>query len=233
MLTITARNMRKPFRVWQNIYAIGGDELTHPYDCTVYLVAGQGAHVMIDAGAGKSFDQMVKNIEALGFRPEELALVIATHRHIDHIGSLHKFREAFGVKVVAHQLDAGAMESGMNTGAEYYGVDYEPCQVDVRLEGASETLTIGGQDLHLVHIPGHTPGGLAVYVDIVGKRVLFGQDVHGPYFLPGADKMDAAYSLQKLIDLKADILCEGHFGIYEPEAEVRRYIEGFLFGLYT
>ncbi|MPN63429.1 hypothetical protein SDC9_211188 [bioreactor metagenome] len=34
--------------------------------------------------------------------------------------------------------------------------------------------------------------------------------------------------MQKLLDLKADILCEGHFGIYQPAAAVRKYIEGYM-----
>ena len=75
----------------------------------------------------------------------------------------------------------------------------------------------------------HTPGSIAAYVDIDGKRVLFGQDIHGPYIPEwGADRELAAASLQKLIDLKADVLCEGHFGVYQPAEEVRRYIEYYL-----
>ena len=66
----------------------------------------------------------------------------------------------------------------------------------------------------------------------MGKRVLFGQDVHGPYFLPGSNIADARVSLLKLIDIEADILCEGHFGVYQPASEVRLYIEGYLHGLY-
>jgi len=58
--------------------------------------------------------------------------------------------------------------------------------------------------------------------------VLFGQDVHGPYFLKGSSPEQARTSLRRLIDLEADILCEGHFGVYEPKEEVRRYIEGHL-----
>ena len=34
--------------------------------------------------------------------------------------------------------------------------------------------------------------------------------------------------MQKLIELEADILCEGHFGIYSPASAVKKYIEGYL-----
>jgi len=81
----------------------------------------------------------------------------------------------------------------------------------------------------VIHIPGHTAGSIAAYLDADNRRVLFGQDIHGPYYPEwGADPAQAKLSLQKLIELKADILCEGHFGIYQPAAAIERYIRGYL-----
>ena len=92
-----------------------------------------------------------------------------------------------------------------------------------------EILTFGSYELKIIHIPGHTPGSIAPYIDITGKRVLFGQDIHGPYYPEwGADLANARASLRKLSDLNADILCEGHFGIYQPANEVERYIKEYL-----
>jgi len=161
--------MTQPFRVWKEVYAIGGPELTHPYDCCVYLV---GELVLIDSGAGESFDLLVDNIQSLGFKPEKLRAVIATHAHIDHIGALYRFREEFGVQVIAHELEVKAIETGRGTGAEFYGVPYEPCKVDIKLGILEEVLQYGGYELKVIHIPGHTPGSVAVYVDME-KRILF------------------------------------------------------------
>lgn len=224
--------MTKPFRVWKQVYAIGGPELSHSYDCAVYLIDCGDELVLIDCGAGDSFDRLVGNIRELGFEPAQVAAVIATHAHIDHIGALRQFREEFGAEVIAHQLEAEAIETGAGTGAEFYRVAYTPCEVDRRLTGPAEVLQYGSRQLNAIHIPGHTPGSIAVYLDME-KRVLFGQDVHGPYFLRGSDTAQARVSLQRLIDLEADILCEGHFGIYQPAIEVRRYIEGYLHALYS
>ncbi|MCX6000363.1 MAG: Zn-dependent hydrolase, partial [Chloroflexi bacterium] len=58
----------KPFKVWQGVYAVGGSELSHPNDCSVYLIAGGNELVLIDCGAGNSFDTLVGNIQSLGFR---------------------------------------------------------------------------------------------------------------------------------------------------------------------
>jgi glyoxylase-like metal-dependent hydrolase (beta-lactamase superfamily II) len=77
-----------------------------------------------------------------------------------------------------------------------------------------------------IYTPGHTPGSISVLVESEGKKVLFGQDLHGPFndgFL--SNLQDYQLSMQKLLDLRADILCEGHFGIFQPADEVKQYIE--------
>jgi glyoxylase-like metal-dependent hydrolase (beta-lactamase superfamily II) len=183
--------------------------------------------VLIDSGAGEGHARIVANMKSLGFEPERLRAVVATHAHIDHIGGLQRLREDYGAEIAAHELDVESIETGTGTGAEFYGVEYLPCKVDIVLRGAEQVVRYGGQDLRVIHIPGHSPGSIAVVIE-GEKKVLFGQDIHGPYFLKGANVEQAGLSLQKLVDLKADILCEGHFGIYQPAGEVKRYIGGYL-----
>ncbi len=224
--------MRKPSKVWQDAYMVGGAELSHPYDCCVYLLDA-GDLVLIDCGAGRSFDKLVANIRSLSFDTEKLTAILVTHAHIDHIGALHQFQQEFAVEVIAHELDADAIERGAGVAAEVYRVQYVPCQVNVRIRGSEQSLRFGDYELKTVHIPGHTPGSIAAYIDMDERRILFGQDIHGPYYREwGADPVQAKLSLQKLIDLRADILCEGHFGIYQPANAVERYIRGYLDSLF-
>jgi len=218
--------MNQPFCVYKDVYQVGGSDISHPADCSVYLIDCDDL-VMIDASAGSSFDRLVDNIETLGFDPKKMKAVIATHRHI---GSLWQFKKKFGVQIIAHQLDADDIEKGLNTAAELYGVEYQPSTIDIKIDNAEISFTYGDHELNVIHIPGHTAGGVAIYTDM-GKRVLFGQDVHGPYSLPGVDRSKAKQSLQKLIDLDADILCEGHFGIYQSKEKVRAYINSYLLRL--
>jgi glyoxylase-like metal-dependent hydrolase (beta-lactamase superfamily II) len=220
--------LSKPSKVCKDVYIVGSSDISHAYDCSVYLLDA-GELVLIDSGAGMSFDKLVSNIEKLGFNPKKIKSILVTHSHIDHIGSLHSFQKEFSVQVIAHELDAAEIEGDAGIAAGAYGVTYTPCHVDLRLKGAEETLKIGKYELKVIHIPGHTPGSIAGYVDIDKQRVLFGQDIHGPYYPEwGADPALAKLSLQKLIDLKADILCEGHFGIYQPAAQVKRYIQQYV-----
>ncbi|MDI6806658.1 MAG: MBL fold metallo-hydrolase [Candidatus Aenigmarchaeota archaeon] len=219
---------KEPIKVWEDVYQIGGAGISSFDDCSIYLVNAEPELVLIDSGTGESFDKLVENIRGLGLEPEKLSMIIVTHAHIDHIGSLAKLKEKFNSKILAHQLDVEKIESGEKVGAELYGVIYEPCQVDIKLSKDEESLQIGKYEFKLLHIPGHTPGSIACYLDISGKRVLFGQDVHGPYNLPGADPEKAKTSLQKLIDLHSDILCEGHYSIYQPKERVEEYILSYL-----
>lgn len=155
--------------------------------------------------------------------------IIATHSHIDHIGSLSRFRQEYGTKIIAYEPDAQAIETGARVGAETYEVGYQPCPVDIHLEKAERCLRFGKYVLKIIHIPGHTKDSIAIYTDVASKRILFGQDVNGSYeAIWGGKPNQAITSLQKLMELKADILCEGHFGIYPPDAEVNKYIDDCL-----
>lgn len=220
--------MSRPASIWKDVYVIGGPEISHPSDCLVYLVDADDL-VLIDSGAGESYPALVDHIRFLGLDPEKLRYAIVTHKHIDHIGALAKFKKHFGVEVIAHEADVESIETGTGTGASLYGVDYQSCPVDRKIQGNGTTLTLGKDEFHIIHIPGHTPGSIAVYMEIDKKRLLFGQDIHGPY-LPqwGADPVKAAASLEKLISLNADILAEGHFGIFQPAEMVKDYISGYL-----
>jgi glyoxylase-like metal-dependent hydrolase (beta-lactamase superfamily II) len=133
--------------------------------------------------------------------------------------------------VIVHELDAAAMESGdpVKTAAEWYNLSFPPTPVDYQLSEVREVLKFSRGELLCLHTPGHTPGSISVILDYDGKRVLFGQDIHGPFSDSfGSDLAAWKKSMEVLLGLQADILCEGHFGIYRPEAEVKRYIQNYL-----
>jgi glyoxylase-like metal-dependent hydrolase (beta-lactamase superfamily II) len=65
-------------------------------------------------------------------------------------------------------------------------------------------------------------------MDKGGKRILFAQDLHGPLLKEfGSSVADWDQSTLKLLDLDADILCEGHFGIYPTKKQVKEYIRSY------
>jgi len=231
--------MRKPYEIVENVFIIGGGGLTGAGDCLIYLIKTQEGLVLIDAGLGEDTDQLISNIKALGLAPSDLKALILTHCHIDHIGGAAVLKQKYNLETYAHAFDVPAIEGEklVMTGATLYGVKYEPVKIDhvLTVEKGEEIVDFGNISLVCMHIPGHTPGSICIYTDINGSimgwifmRVLFGQDVHGPLFDAfGSNAADFVESLNRMIALDADILCEGHFGIYQPAAEVKKYIKGY------
>jgi glyoxylase-like metal-dependent hydrolase (beta-lactamase superfamily II) len=209
---------------------VGGMELTHPSDAAVYLVCFGDKAALIDAGSGGNHPQLVRNIAECLEPPAQLEYLLLTHCHFDHTGGAHAVREEYGCRIVAHELDAIYMESGDNrvTGAGWYGGRLKPFAVDIRLQGRETTLSIGSGTVTAIHCPGHSPGSVVYTTEIDGELILFGQDIHGPLHSELlSDEKQYLDSLGRLLDLQADLLLEGHFGIIEPKEEVRAFIENW------
>lgn len=219
----------KPYEIHKDIYIVGGPDITDDRDGCIYLL-NLGELVLIDSGAGWSVDQVIKNIERIGFDCNHLPKIILTHCHIDHIGGAPEIRRRFGSKIHIHHLDALPLEKGdpALTAANWYQTTFPPTPVDVKFRHSMEVLEIGGQTIHCLHTPGHTPGSICIYLDRDGKRILFAQDLHGPLLEEfGSNLKDWDDSTRKLLDLEADILCEGHFGIYKTRKDVKQYIRSY------
>lgn len=218
--------------ITERVTLVGGSRLSDGQDCLVYLV-DLGDLVLIDCGAGPSWPRIRDNIREAGHDPSNLHTLLLTHCHIDHIGAAADVIAETGCHVVAHQLDVEPIESGdpVRTAASWYGLELKPISVTKVVEGDEETLPFSGGELRLIHTPGHTPGSLSAVVEDEDKRVLFGQDVHGPFSAEFGSDLEAwRESMARLIALEADILCEGHYGVFQPKADVRRFIEGQLAG---
>jgi glyoxylase-like metal-dependent hydrolase (beta-lactamase superfamily II) len=222
--------MSRALAVCDRVYAVGGPDLSAPEDAYVYLVDAGSELVLIDSGLGREMRRIEENIRSLGFEPASVWHIIATHCHIDHVGGLLAWKERYATRIIAHELDRAGIEGENSelTAASMYGVDYKPVLVDTLLKDEAEKHTYGDLEFNFLHTPGHTPGSICVYIDTKDGRVLFGQDIHGP-FSPdwGSDLKKWRVSMQKLLALQADLLCEGHAGIFRGE-KVGRYIQSYL-----
>ncbi|MEW6186893.1 MAG: MBL fold metallo-hydrolase [Thermodesulfobacteriota bacterium] len=220
-----------PIEIIDGIFCVGGPDLSHPQDALSYLVIGEESSALIDCGAGEGAEVIWDNIDKAGLNPEDLTYIILTHGHVDHIGGAGYFKERTQAHLVAHALDQEAIESGdpVFTAAGWYGVRLPSLKIDRVQRARQEELNLGPNDkIVCLHTPGHTPGSISVYIDRKEERVLFGQDIHGPFSQAFRSNLnDWDNSTKELMDLNADILCEGHFGVYRPSKVVRTYIDRF------
>jgi len=218
-------------KIASGVYVVGGPGISHADDAAVYVIAAADELVMVDTGAGRSEHIIVKNMEDLGLDPTKLHWVILTHCHIDHVGGAAFFRDQYGASIAIHELDSSPLEraDGTRTAASWYGRKLSPLKADLKFRGEQAELATGNEILHILHTPGHTPGSIVCYLDRDGQRILFGQDIHGPFMSAfGSDVKAWRRSMNQLLSLKIDILCEGHFGIFQPRERAEAYIRKHL-----
>jgi glyoxylase-like metal-dependent hydrolase (beta-lactamase superfamily II) len=213
------------------IFQIGGGGFTSPEDAAVYLMYCNGHAALVDAGCGYSVDTLLENIDACDVRYDQIDYLLITHCHFDHTGGAKALSEKVQCEVVAHELEAHYLEQGDNevTGASWYGSKLQPFQVDRKLSGAREDIFLGERKIEAIHVPGHSPGSVIYVIESQGSKVVFAQDVHGPIH-PDllSDREKYIQSLKLLLELDADILCEGHFGVYTGKKEVTSFIQSYL-----
>ena len=223
--------MQKTSRILPDVYLVGNFDISNPGDCMVYLVNCRSEMALIDAGASADIRKICKNIKRVGLDPEHISTLFITHCHLDHVGGAASFRKKYGCKTMAHELDSDALEraDAELTGAVWYDQKLIPCKVDVKLSGSDGHVSVGDKSFEWFHTPGHTPGSISILLNTSEGKILFAQDVHGP-FMPQfrSNISDWAKSMKKLIDLDFDVLAEGHFGIYRPKDRAVEYIKSYL-----
>jgi glyoxylase-like metal-dependent hydrolase (beta-lactamase superfamily II) len=217
--------------IMENLWQVGGAEYTSVEDAAIYLIRHGQKAALIDAGCGGAHNHLVNNIADVLPPNVRIEYLFLTHCHYDHTGGAEAVRHQYGCKIVAHELDANYLEAGDSTvtAATWYGARMAPLKIDYKITDKKQCFQVGRGELTAYHCPGHSPGSLVYVTRLETRQVLFGQDVHGPLddsFLSDPD--DYRRSLNFLTGLQADILCEGHFGVYQGKDEVVRFIRSYL-----
>jgi glyoxylase-like metal-dependent hydrolase (beta-lactamase superfamily II) len=103
-----------------------------------------GDMVLIDAA-----NEARRLLELIGSGP--LRAIVTTHQHGDHWQALADVHRATGAAVIAHPDDAGALPVHVSTPVRQ-----------------GDTVAVGATQLSVIHLRGHTPGGIALYYDAGG-----------------------------------------------------------------
>ena len=151
-------NWNKPhqaFRIYGNTYYVGTHGLS-----SVLITSGTG-HVLIDGALPESAPLIVANIRSLGFRIEDIKVIINSHAHFDHAGGIAELQRLSGARVAASQWTAAVMKNGAVARDDPQFGTLAPiarvARVEILKEG--ETLNAGAVAVTPHFTPGHTPGG--------------------------------------------------------------------------
>ena len=201
-----------------------------------YLVQDGGAITIIDAGMSGQYGDLERELAAMGRTKADIRAIVLTHGDTDHVGFADRLRQELGIPVYVHAADAprargeikkpssgwGPMKPGPFLGFMWYGLR----KGGLRTKPVSELTTLDGEatlDLpgspHVIPLPGHTPGSVAIHVPAVGalflgdgmttRSVLTGET--GPRLAPFTlDPAAALASFGALDGLEARWVLPGH-----------------------
>ncbi len=151
-------NWTRPFpghRVIGNLYAVG------TYDLGVFLVTSDEGHVLINTGLEDSTPMIRRNIESVGYRLEDVKILLTMQAHWDHTAALAEIREITGAQMWATVGDAPILEDGGFSDPHFGGrVSFRPVPVD-KVLADGEVIELGGTRLTVVESPGHTTGSVS------------------------------------------------------------------------
>jgi metallo-beta-lactamase class B len=148
---------REPFKIFGNTYYVGTDGLS------AILVVGDAGLVLLDGGLEQSAARIDANIRKLGFRTEDVKLIVNSHGHYDHAGGIAALQRASGATVAASPSGASALQRGENTPDDpQFGFGKAengfPPVKNVKVIKDGEKLSVGNVSITAIFTPGHTPG---------------------------------------------------------------------------
>jgi metallo-beta-lactamase class B len=144
-----------PVHVFGNTYWVGTAGLGS------ILVTSPEGHILIDGALPDSPPQIAAHIRALGFRVEDVKLILNSHAHFDHAGGIAALQHMSGAQVAATAPSARAISNGHATPDDpqaTIALAY-PAAHDVRVIADGETVHVGSLALTAHLTPGHTAGG--------------------------------------------------------------------------
>ena len=200
-----------------------------------YLVESGGLVTIIDAGLPGYWSDLPNELAAMGRSLDDVRAVVLTHGATDHLGFAERIRRERNVPVYVHELDAGRARGEVKKPSSGWGpinprallgfLTYTARKGGLRIKPLTEvtTFTEGTLDVpgapRVIHLPGHTPGSVAIHIPAVDaiflgdafttRSVLTGKEglQPGPFTL---DSEGARASLAKLDGIEATWVLPGH-----------------------
>jgi metallo-beta-lactamase class B len=150
-----------PHQVIGPVYFVGTNALAS------FLITTRDGHILLDPGFEQSVPLIKNSVRALGFKYEDIRILLNSQAHYDHAAGLAQIKRETGAQLAAMADDAPLLEAG-GRGDFLFGDDYPfpPVTVDRRLRDG-DVIELGGLRLVARHTPGHTKGAATFVTNAV------------------------------------------------------------------
>jgi metallo-beta-lactamase class B len=142
----------EPLRIIDNIYYVG------TVDLASYLIVTPAGHILIDTGMAQNADAVAKGIGALGFKIQDVRIILTTQAHFDHVGAHARLKALSGARVLVSAGDAPLVEGGGKGDYLFGPTYYFPATKVDGIVKDGDPVRLGGVELMPHLTPGHTPG---------------------------------------------------------------------------
>ena len=194
-------------------------------NCHIARLDGAGAAIVIDPG-----DEAPRLLEAIDALEVDVAAILLTHTHFDHVGAVAPLARATGAEVWCPELEVAVLADIMRFVPWPGFGPFESYDADHTVAGG-ERLELAGMQIDVLFTPGHSPGH--VTYSIPAEQAIFSGDVLfegsvGRVDLPGGDWDTLASSISGLLETLPDEtrVLPGHMG--ETTLGVERHSNPFL-----
>ncbi len=188
----------------------------NPFGENMYILWDEASHeaVVVDPGMMRDGERemVTKFIDEHNLSVKHILL---THLHVDHITSARWLADKTGADVCGSVLDAQLGQELPNQVAHFrINIEVEPLTVDRNLVDG-DTIPLGDETIQVLHVPGHSPGGLAFYLPqsalLISGDTIFNGSV-GRTDLWGGDMAQLLSSIrEKIYTLPEDtVIASGH-----------------------
>ena len=142
----------EPFKIVGNIYYVGASEIT------AYLITTPKGHILLDSGFAETVPLIKANVAKLGFRLEDVKILLSNHAHYDHAGGLAELKRLTKAPLYSSRADAELLARG-GKGDPNFGDKYpfEPVTAD-KILSDRQTVNLGSKVMTANLTPGHTKG---------------------------------------------------------------------------
>ena len=221
----------EPFQIIGNVHYVGTTELA------VYLVTTKDGHILIDGGFDVTTPAILASIRTLGFKPEDVKVLLTTQAHMDHVGSMAALKEATGARVMVMEGDAALVERGGRGDFAFGDTFMFPAVTVDRVLHDGELVALGDTTLTALLTPGHTRGcttwTMTVNSGGEARKVVFAGSlsVNPPVRLvtnpsyPGIAQ-DYERSFRTMRALDADVFLGAHAGFFQLHDKAERLRKG-------
>jgi metallo-beta-lactamase class B len=146
---------QEPFKIYGNTYYVGTHGLSS------ILITSPSGHILIDGALPESAEQIRDHIRALGFRIEDVKLIVNSHVHFDHAGGIAQLQRWSHARVAASPASAPVLsKGGVGKDDPQYGILPSIARIKhVEHFPDGDVLNVGNLEITAHLTPGHTPGG--------------------------------------------------------------------------